>query len=436
MKLVRRHHGKRFSQRGIALIVVMVALTMIAIVTTELKREVNVDAFGSSNATEQMRADFLARSSMNLSELILRLQQTLDQPEVKNMIGAVQLTDYADLFMSAFGGTPEEVAATTGLVGEDAKGFGADIGAFGVSIRSEDGKINVNCANGKPEYAQLAYTLIDALYYFPAFDPLFQVPDADGWTRDRRLQTAAFVDYIDEGLDQASAPGQPKTSTSEDYDYGKLEYKPKNTYLDTLDEVRMIRGVDDRFWTLFAPALTVYGGCKLNVRTVEDPRILSAIIFLTVKNKEDPVVRDGQLLWYHALAITFARQNGYFFDTIEDFVNFVKDPEGTMMMGLADPTGTGATGATPTPPAIQIPGVPTGIDLGVELETTEVNKVLRAGPQRVYRVEAWGEITRAVPYNPIRRTLTSVWDMGNVNVNPRATDPRSRNGSWVYLKQQ
>ena len=121
-----RKLGKHFTQRGVALIVVMVALMMAAIVTKQLSTNVNVDAFGSSNATEQMRADFLARSSMNLSELILRLQQTLDQPEVKNMIGAVQLTDYADLFMSAFGGTPEEVAATTGLVGEEAKGFGAD----------------------------------------------------------------------------------------------------------------------------------------------------------------------------------------------------------------------------------------------------------------------------------------------------------------------
>lgn len=429
-----RKQGKHFTQRGIALIVVMVALMMGAIVTKELSTNVNVDAFGADNATEQMRADFLARSALNLSELILRLQQTLDQPEVKEQLGAVQLTDYADLFMSAFGGTPEEVAATTGLVGEEAKGFGADIGAFGVSIRSDDGKINLNCANGKPEYAQLTYTLVDAMYYFPAFDPLFQVADADGWQRDRRRQTEAIIDYIDSGLDQVSAPGAPKSGASEDYDYSKLKYKAKNNYLDTLDEAKMIRGVDDRFWTLFSPALTVYGGCKLNVRTVEDPRILAALIFLTVKNEDDPVVRDGQLLWYHATAVAYAKDNGYFFDTLEDFEKFVKDPEGAMMMGITE--ATAAAGGTTTPPAVQFPGVPVGLDLGVELDHAKVEKVLRAGPQRTYRVEAWGEITRNQPYNPIRRELTAEWDMGNVNVNPRATDQRSRNGAWVHLKKQ
>ena len=390
--------SRRNKERGVALIVVMVCLTMAAVVTKQMSTDTNVDSFGANNATEQMRADFLARSSLNLSELILRLQQTLDQPEVKNMIGAVQLTDYADLFMSAFGGTAEEVAATTGLVGGEAKGFGADIGAFGVSIRSEDGKVNVNCANGKPEYAQLAYTLIDAMYYFPAFNPLFEGTDADGWHRDRRQQTGAIVDFIDDNLDQAVPPGQPRSSAGEDYDYSRMKYKAKNNYLDTVDEMRLIRGVDDRFWTLFSPAFTVYGGCKLNVRTVEDPRILAAIIFLTVKNKEDPVVKDGTLLWEHALAVSFARDNGYFFDELQDFVDFVKDPEASLMMGLATPTGTGATGATgATPRPVQIPGVRQGINLGVELDLNEVRKVLRAGPQRTYRVEAWGEITRNEP---------------------------------------
>ena len=93
----------------------------------------------------------------------------------------------------------------------------------------------------------------------PPGDPLFQVADADGWQRDRRQQTGAIVDFIDDNLDQAVPPGQPRSSASEDYDYSRMKYKAKNDYLDTVDEMRLIRGVDDRFWTLFGPAFTVYG---------------------------------------------------------------------------------------------------------------------------------------------------------------------------------
>ncbi len=436
----RRRRGPMFTQQGIALLVVTTTLMIIGFMAKEFATNTTIDSFGAANSRDQMRAEFLARSSLNLSELILRLQQVLDNPQVQNQLGAMQITDWADTFMSAFGGTDDEVKDALGpITGDEAKAFGADIGSFGVTISTEDGKLNVNCANGKTEYLQLTYTMLEALYYFPAFDPVFQDADADGWHRDRRLQTEAIMDYIDQGANgevKVTAPGEPRSTAGEDYGYESLRdsYKPKNNYLDSLDELKLVRGVDDRFWTLFAPAFTVYGGCKLNVRSVEDPRIIAAVIFLTAENKEDPVLRDGALLWYHALAISYARQNGYFFNTTADFVEFAKDPEAQLGLGLTPPGGEAGGGAAPPP--IQIPGVPQGIDLGVELKQTEVDKVLRAGPQRTYRLEAWGAVDRGIGLEPLRRTLMTVWDMGTVNVNMRSTDPKSRNGAWVYLRIQ
>lgn len=437
----RRRRPRRDRQRGVALIAVTVALTMTGLLVNEFRTDAQVDEFASDNARDQMRAEMLARSSINLAEMLLRLQQVLDNKDVQDalQLGPIQITEYADLFMQAFGGTAEEVAASTGLAGDDARSLGADIGAFGISIDSDDGKINLNCANGKRDYAQLTYTLLDALYYFPAYDPVFQDADADGWRRDRRLQTEAILDFIDEDTSKVSPPGEPTASGPEDYGYEGLtdDYKPKNDYLDSLEEVRLIRGVDERFWTLFSPAFTVYGGCKLNVRAVSDPRILAAIIFLTVDNKDDRVVRDGNLLWLHAQAASWAVQNGMPFDKPEDFVEFMKDPEAAIggLAGLGG-DGTGATGAAAgTTPQITIPGIPPGTDLGVELKQEEVAKILRAGPQRTYRLEAWGEVTRNAPFMPVRRTITAVWDMGTVNVNQRSTEARARNGAWVYFRR-
>jgi hypothetical protein len=422
----------RFTQRGVALVIVTVALMLTGLLVKEFAVETHTDAFGADNARDQMRAEMLARSALGLSELILRVQQTLDSPQAQQFLGVLQITDYADMFMQAFGGTPEEVSGAVGLAGDQARGFGAEIGAFGVKITTDDGRINVNCANGKTEYVALTQTLLDALYYFPAYDPVFQDPDAEGWRRDRRQQTAALMDFVDENTQALPPPGQTAGGAAEDYGYEGLadDYKAKNRYLDTVEELKLARGVDERFWTLFGAAFTVYGGCKLNVRALEDPRILAAVLYLTAKNPNDPVKQDGALLWYHAQAMAYARQSGFYFNSLEDFVEFAKDPEGQMSAGLG---GAAAQAAGAQPIQVQIPGVPVGLDLGVELDLEAVRKVLRAGAQRTYRVETWGEITRAAPFPTIRRELTAVWDMGNVNTNQRSPDARERNGAWLFL---
>ena len=70
----------------------------------------------------------------------------------------------------------------------------------------------------------------------------------------------------------------------------------------------------------------------------------------------------------------------------------------------------------------------------------ELGQIAVAGPRRIYRVEAWGEVPRlsknadgSDTYPPIRRTLTGVWDTKVVTQNAR--NPEIRNGSWVYLRE-
>ncbi len=434
----RRNKQMRITQRGIALLAVVSALTITGVVAVEFSTNSRFDAFGSYNVRDQMVAEELARSSMNLSELVLRLQQVLDNKDIQQQIGKVQLTDYASMLMAAFGGTAEEVASTTGLSGEAAAGFGTEgLGYFDVRITSEDGKINLNCANGKPEFAQLTYTLLDGMLYFPVYDPIFQDPDADGWRRDRRQQVEALIDYVDEDRNKVPLPGQGPTGVSEDYGYENLndKYKAKNNYLDTIDEIKLIRGVDDRFWAVFGHELTVYGGCKINLSALESPKLVAAILYLTAKDPNDPILRDGTMLWYHALAVAWARQNGIPFDSTQEFAEFVKDPEGQMtglLAGLLP--GTDPSAPAPAAPAIQIPGIPPGVDLGLELDNKKVNQVLFAGPQRTYRVVASGTVHRGDQFPPLTREITAVWDMGNVNANQRSQDAKARNGSWVYLK--
>ena len=411
-----------------ALIAAVVAVAMVALISSELGTHTNNDLISAANQRDSMRADFLARSAMNLSELIIRLQQRLDNVK---LLGGVQITDYADQLMLAFCGNQEEVQAAIGIPSDLVKGLGADIGTCGVTrFDTEDDKINVNCAGGNN--ATTVKTRIDALIFFPAFDSVFEQPVADGWRRDRDTQSSAILDYVDRDSARIGQTGSP-----EDYGYESLkdDYLAKNNYIDTVDELRLVRGVDDRFWTLFGNAFTVYGGCKSNLSALKDVNMIASIIYLAAKDPNDPVLRDPAKLWYLAGLVAKARQFGVTFQSEDDFVQFVKDPATAMMAGVTSAaTATGQSASTSS-----IAGV-SGQQIGMVLDAKKLDLIAYAGPRRTYRVEAWGEIARGAKnkdgtdtFPPIRRTLTGVWDTKVVTQNARNTTVK--NGTWVYLKE-
>jgi hypothetical protein len=266
---------------------------------------------------------------------------------------------------------------------------------------------------------------------------VFQEATSDGWRRDRELQATALMDYIDRDHSRFGAPG-----TTEDYGYESLkdDYRAKDNYVDTIGELRQIRGVDDRYWNLFGPAFTVYGNCKSNVGSLKDPNLVASIIYLAAKDQADPGVQDPSKLWMLANVIVKARQFGFYFAKLDDFAEFVKDPAAAM--GAASSDAAAAGGA---PPAIQDPlnaccGVPPGTKLGVELDATKLGQIAVAGPRRIYRIQAYGEIPRPgwdekgnPIYPPVRRAYNGVWDTKVVPQNARKTP--APKGAWVFLRK-
>ena len=424
---------KRRQQRGIAIIVVMIAIALTLVLTNQFSTSTTIDLMAAANYRDQMRANMLAHSAQNLAELVIRLQQRIDN--IKELRGKIQITDSANMVVLAFCGSAAEVEDAVGMSG--IKGLGADIGTCGVTqITTEDDKINVNCANSTDATAATLKSALDALVFFPAYDPVFEEPDAEGWRRDRPLQVSAIVDYID-----SNSIRNRERGTTEQYGYEDLKdvYKPKNNYLDTLDELRLARGVDDRFWMLFGHAFTVYGACKTNLSALTNVQLIAAILYLTAKNPNDPMLLDPKRLFELAALVGNAKSFGMQFTSVDDFVSFVKDPQSSVGM-LAGQSGTAAGSAAGAAVAAGIPGLSGGQKLGMELDKAKLGQMATAGPRRTYRVETWGEIPRGTgdesaksPFPPIRATLTGVWDTKVVVQNARKTP--APKGAWVYQKE-
>lgn len=411
--------AKRQRQRGVALLAAVIVLALALMFVKEFSTNSNVDLAAAANVRDDMRAHFLARSVINLSKLVIKVQTDI-LDKYRKQLGDIQLADYTGFFIGAFCGGKDEVNALGELVGAtdlaSVKGLGLEEGRCDVAITTEDAKINLNCANGSTETRQTLKTKIDALYYFDAFNPIFENADAEGYRRDRALQTQAIIDYVDQDRSRFDAPGAP-----EDYGYESLRdpYKAKDNYLDTPGELRMVRGVDDKFFTLFGGNFTVYGDCRENVGAITDAKQIAAIILLTAKDPEDPILRNPAQLWLLAQRVADARGMGVYFDDLDAFADFVKNPDG----GLGGMLGASPEQAAQVQQQAGIPAVQ-----GVELDAAKLAQVAMAGARRTYHVEATAEAGR------VRKKITAIWDTKTQNQNVRDPVAYGR-GTWVFWRE-
>lgn len=415
-----RKKGKYFSERGIALVAASVAIAIVSVSTAQFSYNTNIDYASADNAKNDMRAYFLARSGMNLSRLVIKVQKEIFD-KYRRYLGDVQLADYVPMLTGAFGGSKEEVKAFADAIGgidtANIKGLGVPEGTFDVRVTTDDGRINVNCANGSVQTQKQLELMLSAMVQSKGFDPLFENRDGDGQYTDRPTFVHAIMDFVDR--DEA-AYGQ--NGAAEDYGYPNFPepYKARNNYLDSVDELQLVRGMDDAKWELFGPAFTVYGGCKVNVAAVTDMNLIWAIIQSSAKNPEDPVLTDpsGQKMLALVTVVAQARSYGMMFEDLNAFADFVKDPASALGGG---PSGSSTQQqAQAANPLAQVQGV--------ELDPTKLNLVARAGNRRTYRITATSRIGR------VSKTITGVWDNDTQNQNAR--DPAYARGTWVYWREE
>src|SRR3954467_7313617 len=76
----------RSSQRGVAMLIVLTWLALMISVIGEFTYGTSVDAAQAANARDELRAHYLARSSVSLSRLLIKIQQQFIDP----VMGQVQ----------------------------------------------------------------------------------------------------------------------------------------------------------------------------------------------------------------------------------------------------------------------------------------------------------------------------------------------------------
>jgi type II secretory pathway component PulK len=422
-----RSRKRKIAERGIALVVVSSVLAVIMALTQDFSYDSTIDYSAAANARDEMRAHFLARSAVNLSRLVIKVQHDVidrNRSMVQQFFGSadVQLADYVPMIMGAFGGGKEEVDSIASAIGNidttAIKGLGLPEGTFDVEVSTDDGKINVNCANGQQNTVKQLEAMLIALVAPGVYDRIFEERDGDGQYTDRATFIKALMDWADRDTAAYGANGQP-----EEYGYESLSdpYEARDNYLDSIDELQLVRGMDDRRWQIFGPSFTIYGGCKVNLGAAQDLGVIAAIIWQTAKNPQDPVLLDPMKFYALVSRVAQARQFGIMFDKPEDFISFVKEPDAL----LAELFGAGTSGTSSATAAQQAGFMPVE---GIELDAKKLGDVARTGGRRTYRIKASARIGK------VEKIITGIWDSDTINQNPR--DPAYAKGTWVYWREE
>ena len=268
--------------RGVALLIVMVMVAVLAAFSAEFSYNTRVNVRMASNLERDVQAYYHARSAMEVSRMVIRGQAMLNQVLAIASAGnpnaqAVELWSYACKFAEIYNTGKVDLFGRELFDLSGQTGIGVSNGSFGCTADTEDGRVNVNFADS-PESRKAMFAELFGFIRGPRIDG-HGLSDEDEEIIDTLLNVMDWVDPDEVRTDFNPIDGnfQEGGGSGEDFDYAKYDYRAKNAKFDSVDEVRLVEGIDDEMFCKLRDKITVYSTEKLNVNTA-DMGLINAVL--------------------------------------------------------------------------------------------------------------------------------------------------------------
>ncbi len=296
----RARARKRKKEAGIALVMVMGAIAILTVMLAEFQDETSAELAAATGQRDSLQAEYMAVSAVNLSRLLIATEPTMRKAIaplfqlMKRTPPQLPVWEFSDRLLGVFNDeeSGKDFAQTVGLDLAQGKNLGMKGGKYELVIVDEDSKINVNLgAANDIAHIRLAQEIM-SLIGPPQYSPLFEQKDATGQFHDRIAVCQAIIDWADVDeqafncdLSQLSAA---QNAGVEDAWYQLLpkSYRRKNAPYDSLEELHMVRGISEDFWSTFIDpdpsnpkkrVVTVWGQGAVNVNTANAQTLLGVV---------------------------------------------------------------------------------------------------------------------------------------------------------------
>jgi general secretion pathway protein K len=360
------------NNRGVALVLVLTTIAILTAVGVDFSYSSRVSLKLAENLRDETRAYYLARSAVNLSRLLLHFQKQVDQlggqltagiaaatggqrtavpaqaapastlgirlweilPVDSNAMGAVLSGNIAGVEKAESHEPPPAEAPPQPAGDKPALNpFGSFDGSFHARIVDENSRINVVGLDGLGTAPLATLIQLRAMMSDPKYDFIFDEEDANRDRVRRDDVVLAMKDWVD--LDETGSAIDPTNTANpfvkgfsdenSAYDRYQPRYKAKNAHFDSLEELFMVRGVNDRFMAAFGDRLTIWPdiNSKLNINTNEPQQMLTNIL-IAAQNPNDPVLRDPRLLRTILQELQLRKMFSFFGISAQDFVSILQ----------------------------------------------------------------------------------------------------------------
>ncbi len=286
-------------QRGVALVLVLGSLAILAVMLTEFQDETSADLGHALSERDGIKAEYAAKSGISLVRLLIAAEPTIRKgvAPLFMMSGRgppqIPVWEFSDAVLGAFNDSygAQRFMALSGARVEEGENLGLQGAGFEIQVIDEDSKINFNAAAKGDAFSQMRLAVqVLGLISGPQFNPLFDERDKNGSFTTREQVCSAIVDWTDPDQDvfPCDLSGQFAASGAEDSYYQQLPdpYERKNAAFDSLEELHLVRGISDDFWSAFVEpdplnprkrVATVWGQGKVNVNTANAQTLLALI---------------------------------------------------------------------------------------------------------------------------------------------------------------
>lgn len=338
-------------RRGVALVIVLAAISILTVLLAELQDEASSESAAALADRDALRAEYAARSAVNLSRLLIATEPTIRTslaPILMIMkMGGVQIPvwEFADSILGAFNDRKSGAESFSSLTGFDlsqGRNLGMSDAHFDVAIIDEDSKINVNVAARGDAITQTRLGMqILGLLAGEQYNPLFENRDPDGQFSDRTAICSAIVDWADSDENQYTCDPrntQAQATLPEDtfYQLIKYPYRRKNAAYNSLEELHLVRGVSEDFYATFIDPdpnnpkkrpVTVWGQGAVNVNSANAQTLLSLVCGFATQNPPQPLCVDVEMQAKFLMAVNMLRNltaGAPIFSSPKAFVNTFK----------------------------------------------------------------------------------------------------------------
>lgn len=454
--------GRRVApaKRGFALLISLLAIAILAVLVTDLHETTGMSFSAATAERDQLKSEYLAKSGINLTRMLVAQERNLRallagpyQLLLRRPPPQLPIWKFANAILAPFANydSSKEDMESVGVDTERTKGLGEVGGTFEITASAENGKVNVNdprmqdITMSQKNVASILYSLLGG--YLPSpnkYDPLFTSFDEKGRVTTRGDLVSNIIDWWD--MDDQRVNYDPllatvQSSGGEDTDYYRdqlVPYTIKNAPFDTLEELRLVRGMSDDVWATFVEPdledstrrqLTIYGMSRVNPNEAE-PDVMLARVCTFAEARQQLLCSDptGQERRKFIMLLTMARSlaNGVpWFSRASDFINFITGAPQSLYSMLEKALGGGGAGG----------GVGALLGGGGQAGAAGKSPFLFT-PLQNLKPEVLAEMRRTFGTSGYLFTIDSVGRVGNsqrriravINIDPKWTPPKPNAG--------